>query len=335
MRKLIFTMVALLGFTVSSQAMSYEQARQQALFLADKMAYELNLTDEQYEACYEVNLDYLMGVNSQVDLYGDYWTRRNLDLSYILADWQYRLFLDAAYFYRPLYWADGFWHFGIYARYPHRDYFYFGRPAFFDVYHGGHAWGMNGGRSWYHGRDFGMHGSRNHSGMRDGFNKGNYGRGGDIHRETKGRGAGNMRQGGQSSTRSFAGSRNVSRGDATTQRANEGSRRGQTFSGKGTSTQRTSATPMNRTESTRDASGFSSGTQRSTSGVQQRSSSTSSNRSSMNSGSFTRSSSGSSAGRSMSSGSRGGSSMSSGSSRGGGSHSGGGSRGGSFGGGRH
>ena len=75
--------------TVSANAMSYEQARQQALFLTDKMAYELNLTEQQYEAAYEVNLDYLMSINTRDDLYGTYWTRRNLDLSYILFDWQY------------------------------------------------------------------------------------------------------------------------------------------------------------------------------------------------------------------------------------------------------
>ena len=83
-------MVTLFTMTVSTaSAMSYEQARQQALFLTDKMAYELNLTDDQYEAAYEVNLDYLMGVNTYDDLYGAYWRQRNTDLSYILLDWQY------------------------------------------------------------------------------------------------------------------------------------------------------------------------------------------------------------------------------------------------------
>ncbi len=182
MKNILLTMIALLGMTVSSQAMSYEQARQKALFLADKMAYELNLSEEQYEACYEVNLDYFMGISTYDDLYGDYWARRNLDLSYILLDWQYNMFLEASYFYRPLYWNSGNWHFGIYARYPHRDYFYFGRPYFFEVYRGGHAWHVHGGRSWYHGRDFGFRsGTRNHSsGMRDEFNNGNYGRGGSL-----------------------------------------------------------------------------------------------------------------------------------------------------------
>lgn len=331
MKKFIFTMITLLGLSASSQAMSYEQARQQALFLADKMAYELNLTEDQYEACYEVNLDYFMGINSQVDLYGDYWTRRNLDLSYILVDWQYRMFLDAAYFYRPLYWADGFWHFGIYARYPHRDYFYFGRPVFYDVYHGGHAWRMNGGKSWYHGRDFGMHGTRNHKGMRDGFNNGHYGRGGDIHKESGANHRGNnMRHGGQSSTRSTVSSRSGfterTRENAGVQRGSANSRSNQVFGGNGTSsTHRTQTQQSNK-------SGFSSGMQRGSSSAQ-RSMSSGSTRSSMSRGTQTRSSSGPLASRSMS-----GSSSHNGSSHAGSSHSGGshgGSRGGSFGGGRH
>ena len=181
MKKLIIALVAMFCMTfTTASAMSYEQARQQALFLTDKMAYELNLTDDQYEAAYEINLDYLMGVNSYDDLYGLYWRQRNLDLSYILLDWQYRNFCAASYFYRPLYWNGGYFHFGIYARYPRRDYFFFGRPHFYTVYCGGHSWRMNGGRSWYHGRQYAAPrpGSREpHFGMRDSFNRGDYGRG--------------------------------------------------------------------------------------------------------------------------------------------------------------
>lgn len=174
MKKFIIALTALFVMTVSAHAMSYEQARQEALFLTDKMAYELNLTDDQYEAAYEINLDYLMSINDYNDLYGVYWRERNLDLSYILWDWQYNAYCAASYFYRPLYWSGGFWHFGIYARYPHRDYFFFGRPDFYVEYRGSHSWRMNGGRSWYHGRSFGE-GYR--MGLRDGFDRGEFGRG--------------------------------------------------------------------------------------------------------------------------------------------------------------
>ena len=167
-----------LGFAVAAGAMSYSQAREQALFLTDKMAYELNLTDDQYEAAYEINLDYLLSVNSDDELYGDYWRWRNIDFSYVLLDWQYRMFCEAAYFYRPLYFSAGVWHFAIYARYPHRDYFYFNRPTVYVSYRGGHSWRQNNGSSWYSGRTFGSRrGGDAHFGMRDGFKRGDYGRG--------------------------------------------------------------------------------------------------------------------------------------------------------------
>lgn len=101
MKRMIIALVAMFMMTfTTASAMSYEQARQQALFLTDKMAYELNLTEDQYEAAYEVNLDYLMSVDTYDDLYGAYWRQRNMDLSYILLDWQYRTYLNATYFYR-------------------------------------------------------------------------------------------------------------------------------------------------------------------------------------------------------------------------------------------
>lgn len=191
MKRMIIALVAMfiMTFTTAS-AMSYEQARQQALFLTDKMAYELNLTEDQYEAAYEVNLDYLMSVDTYDDLYGAYWRQRNMDLSYILLDWQYRTYINATYFYRPLYWNAGYWHFGIYARYPRRDYFYFGRPHFYVSYRGGHSWRVNGNRSWYYGRSFGgpHPGGHPRVGMRDGFNRGDYGRGrsfGNMNRENR------------------------------------------------------------------------------------------------------------------------------------------------------
>ena len=175
MKKMMMTLVALLTIAATGKAMSYEQARNEALFLTDKMAYELNLTDAQYEAAYEINLDYLMGVTSYDDVYSTYWERRNLDMSYILLDWQWQAFINATYFYRPLYWDGGYWHFGIYARYPHRDYFYFGRPVFYASYRGGHAWHHVGGHGYYHSRrDHYRPAGRSHFGMLDRWNRGDY-----------------------------------------------------------------------------------------------------------------------------------------------------------------
>lgn len=200
MKKMIIAMVTLLSsFITTANAMSYEQAREQALFLTDKMAYELNLDEEQYEAAYEVNLDYLLSVNTYDDVFSDYWIHRNADLRYILLDWQYEAFCAASYFYRPLWWEAGYWHFGIYARYPHRDYFYFGRPHFYVTYRGGHGWHHNGGRSWYHTNFTHAHRGTHRAkftGMRDGWNRGDY-RGGRIERGTRGNHRAELNRGGQ------------------------------------------------------------------------------------------------------------------------------------------
>jgi hypothetical protein len=175
MKKMMIALLAMLTIAASGKAMSYEQARNEALFLTDKMAYELNLTDEQYEAAYEINLDYLMGVTSYDDVYGDYWERRNRDLSYILLDAQWQAYIAASYFYRPLYWSAGYWHFGIYARYPHRDYFYFGRPAFYATYRGAHAWHLHGTHGYYYNhRHHFRPAGRTHYGMLDRWNRGDF-----------------------------------------------------------------------------------------------------------------------------------------------------------------
>ncbi|MGM9698087.1 MAG: hypothetical protein ACI3Y0_05540 [Prevotella sp.] len=172
MKKILMAIVALMTLTTSANAMSYEQARREALFLTDKMAYELNLTDDQYDAAYEINLDYLMGVTSVDDVYGTYWTRRNMDFNYILHEWQWDLFRAATYFYRPLYWNAGCWHFGIYARYPHRHYFYFSHPTVYVSYRGGHSWRSNGGHSYYHGHKDHYRRTVSTGGMRDRWDRG-------------------------------------------------------------------------------------------------------------------------------------------------------------------
>ena len=71
--------------TISANAMSYNAAKNEALFLSDKMAYELNLTAAQYEAVYEINLDYLMSLNGHGDVFGIWWDRRNSDLHFAVS----------------------------------------------------------------------------------------------------------------------------------------------------------------------------------------------------------------------------------------------------------
>ena len=336
MKKMFFALMTMLTVSISVNAMSYEQARNEALFLTDKMAYELNLTDEQYEAAYEINLDYLMGVTGRNDVFGTYWERRNLDLSYILLDWQWKSFIAATYFYRPLYWEAGYWHFGVYSRYPHRDYFYFGRPHFYVTYCGGHAWHRIGGRGYYYARISHFRAPhRAHFGMHDRWRRGDF-RGPrhsstritghhDGHNRIGTSGSGNFsgrRHNGNSGGGNFDGRHNGNSGGGSFDGRRNGTGGGGSFDNQRSNSSRFEG-HVNRTQN--DRVGQSHGMSRG------RSVDFSSNR-----GSSTRSTAGYSGGGSFGGGSRGGGSFSSGSrgggsfSHGGGSFSGGSRGGGSF-----
>ena len=136
MKKLMM-MALLMVMSVTAKALSYETARSEALFLSDKMAYELNLSPSQYEAIYEINLDYFMCVGSKLDLYTDLWKQRNYEIQQVLTPYQYENFLRLKYFYRPLGWRDGRWEFRIYRVYPNRGHFMMNRPRAYGSYRGG------------------------------------------------------------------------------------------------------------------------------------------------------------------------------------------------------
>lgn len=153
MKKIIFTLITMVTMTSSATAMTFAQAQQEALFLSDKMAYELNLSVQQYEAVYEINLDYMTALSVNDDIFGFYWERRNEDLSYVLSVYQYRTYMSREYFYRPVYWQNGF-AFRIYTNYTNRNHFYYARPSHYATYRGAHNWHSNGNKSYYQGRVF-------------------------------------------------------------------------------------------------------------------------------------------------------------------------------------
>ena len=139
----LFALIGLFFLSFSAmRALPYEEARDRAWFLTDKMAYELNLTEEQYERAYQINLDYLLSINSASDCYGNYWTYRNLDLQCILSASQYSLFLTLDYFLRPVRWLRAAWYFPVFEHY-RRNYFYFARPHVYISYRGG-SWRRRG-----------------------------------------------------------------------------------------------------------------------------------------------------------------------------------------------
>ena len=137
MKKMMFLAI-MMTIAISASAMTYEQARNEALFLSDKMAYELDLTEDQYEAVYEINLDYLMSVDNGRDVTGTWWNRRNADLGLVLSAAQFDRYMNISYFYRPISWRAGAWVFHIHNRYTNLSYYYRPRPAVFLSYRGGH-----------------------------------------------------------------------------------------------------------------------------------------------------------------------------------------------------
>ena len=140
MKRIILILFAI-GITamssVSMAAMSNSRVRKETRFLTDKMAYELNLNDQQYNDAYEINLDYLMNIRTASDASSVYLEYRNADLRFILYDWQYALFQAATYFFHPVIWRTSGWFLPVYTIYsPSR--FYYSPPRVYQVYRGGH-----------------------------------------------------------------------------------------------------------------------------------------------------------------------------------------------------
>ena len=179
--KKMMTLVMMMTIAISAAAMPYNTARNEALYLSDKMAYELGLTATQYEAVYEINLDYLLNVDTRADVFGFWWEVRNRDLRYVLSTWQYDRFMASEWFYRPVVWGTGGWTFSIYTRYGVGRMF-FDRPAVFVTFKGGHS---HRGGSFYAHHNFDKpnppkgHGNNNHN--NDNGNWGHNGNGNHNH----------------------------------------------------------------------------------------------------------------------------------------------------------
>ena len=149
MKKFFLSLILSVAAFAGANAMSFSRAQAEALYLTDKMAYELNLNDQQYNDAYEINLDYFLRMESPSDAYGYYYDYRLSDLRCILHDWQYSLLVAADYFLRPIAWRAGGWFFPIYSYYD-RGRFFYGRPRVWVTYRGGHS-------RFYHSAGFYMH----------------------------------------------------------------------------------------------------------------------------------------------------------------------------------
>lgn len=126
MKKMMMILAMMLTIVTSASAMTYAEARHEALFLTDKMAFELDLTDIQYEHVYLINLEYLRNID-RASIFGNPWTLRNRQLADVLTARQYRLYEMANYFYRPVSWTGTTITYHVYTRYNDRHHYY--RPA--------------------------------------------------------------------------------------------------------------------------------------------------------------------------------------------------------------
>ena len=150
MKRILFMLFAVIMSTaVCHAAMSNSKVRKETRFLTDKMAYELNLNTAQYNDVYEINYDFISGVRYLMDdvlrgeewalnRYYDYLDIRNDDLRWVLSRRQYSRFMQAAYFFRPIYVSGGHWYFRIYVTYTNPNHFYYPRPYHYRTYCGGH-----------------------------------------------------------------------------------------------------------------------------------------------------------------------------------------------------
>jgi hypothetical protein len=144
----LFTVISVMSNTCWA-GMSNSRVRKEALYLSDKMAYELGLSNSQYEDIYEINFDFIYSLRNTLDYvvdgyewaiedYYDALDLRNDDLRYVLSNSQYRRFMNLEYFYRPIYVSTSKWYFRIYNVYTNHSLFYMSKPKVYRSYNGGH-----------------------------------------------------------------------------------------------------------------------------------------------------------------------------------------------------
>ena len=137
MKARITLMGAMMTIILTAAAMPYTDARNKAMFLSDKMAYELNLTESQLEAVYEINLDYMLSIDEETDMFGYNWDIRNRDLGQVLSDSQLSQYRDSEWFCRPFTMGAEGWTLAINNRYDDGQ-FLMQLPEVVLSYKGGH-----------------------------------------------------------------------------------------------------------------------------------------------------------------------------------------------------
>ena len=100
--KKMMTLVMMMTIAISAKAFTYAEARNEAMFLTDKMTRELHLMPAQYDAVYDINFEYLRSVNHHNNAFGRNWEHRNHMLRNVLTARQYDKFIRMEHLYRPM-----------------------------------------------------------------------------------------------------------------------------------------------------------------------------------------------------------------------------------------
>lgn len=150
-RTLLIGIMMLIGTSAFAQPMNYNAIRNNARFLTDRMAYTLGITSMAIiDDLYRINYDYITGVNYYLDdvalgyRYDDYMEicyERDLALRMLLGNVIWDRLITYEYFYRPIFFENARWRFGIYAYDYNRNFYHYSIPRYYDHYRGGHYFG--------------------------------------------------------------------------------------------------------------------------------------------------------------------------------------------------
>ncbi|MBQ9649887.1 MAG: hypothetical protein IJV25_05640 [Prevotella sp.] len=136
MKKIMMTLAMMVTIVTSAAAMTFNEAREHALFLTDKMAYELGLSTAQINNVYEINYDFVIAVAIQGQPFSACQSRRDMDMRFVLSDYQYHLYKKTKYFYHPMSSSRNVWSFSIYNYYTDRGRMYSTQPSHYKDYRG-------------------------------------------------------------------------------------------------------------------------------------------------------------------------------------------------------
>lgn len=146
----IVSMMLLVSTSAVAQPMSYDAMRNNARFLTDRMAYTLGISSLAIiDDLYRINFDYIYGINDYLDdialgyRYDDYLAicaERDYALQMLLGNAIWARLMSYDYFYRPVFFHNHRWHFGIYD-YFDRGHWYYSAPRYYHEYRGGHFFG--------------------------------------------------------------------------------------------------------------------------------------------------------------------------------------------------